>query len=291
VYSRGQQHLRWTSKIALLAVSAAGLLAFALPFLLAAVASGVRSSAARPIDASLLLAVVAGGSILIALAELVRGPQAGSLSRSLALLGILVAIDATIRLAPSFLGASPIFALILVVGYVFGPRFGFMMGALTLLLSAAVTAGIGPWLPFQMLGAGWTGMAAGWLPHPRRESRQILALAAFGAGAGFAYGALLNLYAWPYAAPGMATDVGLYWNPALTLRESIARYAAFYLATSLVHDATRAIANALLILVAGGPALRLLARFRARSAWSAADDGWLGGVPSDRSMQAVTDRR
>jgi hypothetical protein len=48
------------------------------------------------------------------------------------------------------------------------------------------------------------------------------------------------------------------------------------MATSLVHDATRAIANALLILVAGVPVMRLLARFRARATWSAADSGQPG---------------
>jgi hypothetical protein len=39
------------------------------------------------------------------------------------------------------------------------------------------------------------------------------------------------------------------------------------MATSVVHDATRAAANAALLLVAGAPVLRLLLRFRTRTSW------------------------
>ena len=128
----------------------------------------------RAVEASLLLALIVGGSLIITVAELVRGPGAGSQARSVALLGALVAIDATLRLVPSFLGASPIFALILLVGYVYGPRFGFVMGSLTLFLSAAITAGVGPWLPFQMLCAGWVGVAAGWLPKWKSARAELV---------------------------------------------------------------------------------------------------------------------
>ena len=128
-----------------------------------------------------------------------------------------MAIDATLRLVPSFLGASPIFALILLVGYVYGPRFGFVMGSLTLLLSAAITAGVGPWLPFQMLCAGWVGVAAGWLPKWKSARAELSTAVAFGAVTGFAYGALMNLYSWPFAAPGLSDDVGLYWSLSLLL--------------------------------------------------------------------------
>jgi energy-coupling factor transport system substrate-specific component len=252
----------------LLIVSIAGLLAFFLPFAISALPNAASQVSPRTIEASLLLALIVGGSLIITVAELVRGPGAGNQARSVALLGALVAIDATLRLVPSFLGASPIFALIVLVGYVFGPRFGFVMGTLTLLLSAAITAGVGPWLPFQMLCTGWVGVAAGWLPKSKSIRVELATAAAFGAAAGFAYGALMNLYSWPFAAPGVTEDVGLYWSPALSVVESIERYAAFYVATSLVHDATRALATALLILVAGAPVIRLLRRFQSRAAWS-----------------------
>ena len=252
----------------LVAVSIAGLLAFFLPFLISALPDAAGQFSSRTVEASLLLALIVGGSLFVTVAELVRRPGSGNQARSVALLGALVAIDATLRLVPSFLGASPIFALIVLVGYVFGPRFGFVMGTLTLLLSAAITAGVGPWLPFQMLCTGWIGVAAGWLPRRTSAGAELATAAGFGALTGFAYGALMNLYSWPFAAPGVTEDVGLYWSPGLSLPESIERYAAFYVATSLVHDATRALATAFLIVVAGGPVMRLLRRFRTRAEWS-----------------------
>ena len=252
----------------LVIVSIAGVLAFSLPFLISALPNPAGMISPRTVEASLLLALIVGGSLIVTVAELIRGPASGSHARSVALLGALVAIDATLRLVPSFLGASPIFALIVLVGYVFGSRFGFVMGTLTLLLSAAITAGVGPWLPFQMLCAGWVSASAGWLPKWKPAHAELAMVATFGALTGFAYGSLMNLYSWPFAAPGVTEEVGLYWSPGLSLLESIERYAAFYVATSLVHDATRAAATALLILVAGGPVVRLLRRFHARAAWS-----------------------
>src|SRR5687767_1858708 len=86
-------------------VSLAGLLTFCLPFIISALpmASGEHSS--RTVDASVLLAIVVGGSLIITVGELARGPAPGNLARSVALLGALVAIDASLRLIPSFLGA------------------------------------------------------------------------------------------------------------------------------------------------------------------------------------------
>lgn len=254
--------------LAIATVSVVGLIAFLFPFLLSALPHITALPSSRSSDASLLLAFLVASSLLVAVAEASGGPAGGGLARAIALLAALVAIDATLRLIPTFLGASPIFALIVLVGYVFGSRFGFVMGALTLFLSAAITAGVGPWLPFQMLCAGWTGIAAGWLPRFASPAKTLAALVIFGAAAGFLYGSLMNLYAWPYTAPGSTADAGLYWSPALTLGESLQRYGRFYLVTSLVHDATRAVANALLILVAGGPVLRMLHRFNIRASWS-----------------------
>lgn len=253
---------------ALTIVSIVGMLSLTLPFLLSALRTSNPDLANRAVETSLLLAVIIAGSLLIAIGEAMRQPGAGSLSRSVALLGVLVAIDASLRLIPSFYGASPIFALMVLVGYVFGPRFGFVMGSLTLLLSAAVTAGVGPWLPFQMLCAGWVGLAAGWLPRRGRGWARIGVLAIFGAVSSFVYGALMNLYSWPFAAPGATEGAGLYWSPSLTVSETLTRYAAFYVTTSLAHDATRAAATALLLLVAGPGVLRLLDRYRLRTSWA-----------------------
>ena len=92
-------------------------------------------------------------------------------SKSVALLGVLCAINAALRLVSNFFpmpgGFSLVFVLIILVGYVYGARMGFLMGTFSLLASALVTGGVGPWLPFQMIASAWVGMTAGWL-------RQIL---------------------------------------------------------------------------------------------------------------------
>jgi energy-coupling factor transport system substrate-specific component len=219
------------------------------------------------------MSLVLAGTLFVVLSDLTHSSFAGGLSRSVALLAVLVSIDATLRLVPSFLGASPIFALVIVVGFVFGSRFGFAMGSLTLLISAVLTAGIGPWLPFQMLCAGWVGLGAGLLPQARNRFRQVAVLAVYGAVAGISFGAMMNLYSWPLATPASTTDFGLFWSPGMSVAESLRRYGAFYLTTSLLHDTTRAAGNVILIVVAGGPAIRLLERFRAKSNWRSVEVG------------------
>jgi energy-coupling factor transport system substrate-specific component len=77
----------------------------------------------------------------------------------------------------------------------------------------------------------------------------------------------MNLWSWPFAAPGLQEDVGLYWTAGLSTGEAISRYATFYLVTSLWYDAFRAAGNVVLIVVLGGPVLRTLERFRDRLTW------------------------
>jgi energy-coupling factor transport system substrate-specific component len=168
---------------------------------------------------------------------------------------------------PSVAGASPVFLLIMLVGAVFGPLMGFQMGALTLLLSGFITGGIGPWLPFQMLASGWVGMSAGWLPKPASERARLAWLVVFGAVWGLAFGALMNIWFWPFSAPGAGADASLYWSPDLSMAETVTRYTRFYLVTSLPFDVFRAIGNVVLLLILGRPILRLLERYRARFSW------------------------
>lgn len=253
--------------LVVLIASLVGLSGFLYPFLLPALTQG-EETRARAGDAPYLLAIVTVLCLIAIVVEFDRDNRGtGSASKTVALLGSLVAIDASLRLVPTFLGASPIFILIALTGFVFGPAFGFQMGALTLLVSAFLTGGIGPWLPYQMLGAGWVGLTAGWLPHPAVHRHRLLLIAAFGAIWGVLFGFLLNLWFWPVTAPGVGADIGLYWQPGLGFIETVRRYASFYLITSLVYDLFRAAGNLVLTLLLAGPILSLLERFRARFTW------------------------
>jgi energy-coupling factor transport system substrate-specific component len=259
------------SRIPLILISLVGAASFLYPFFLPGLA-GVGARAARGgIEVPLVFTALGVACLLVLLLVLQEQVGAGrhGASKLVALLGMLVAVDATLRLVPTLLGASPIFLLILLVGFAYGAEFGFLMGALTLLVSAVITGGIGPWLPYQMLAAGWVGMTAGWLPRLGAPgSRRELALLALCGGVwGLLYGAILNLMEWPYAAPGLGEQAGLYWTPGMGFGETVATYTRFYLTTSLVYDAFRAAANVVLVLALGGPLLRLLDRYRARFTW------------------------
>lgn len=244
-----------------------GAAAFLYPFVLPGIQQATDDSSANTGAAPLLFAGVVCAVVIVTLTSLSDDAVGVERSRMVALLGVLVAIDATLRLVPSLAGASPVFLLIMLVGAVFGPVMGFQMGALTLLVSAFITGGIGPWLPFQMLASGWVGMTAGFLPRHSSLRRRVIDLAIFGAVWGLLFGALMNLWFWPFTAPGVDADSALYWHPDLGLAETLQRYGRFYMVTSFGFDLFRAIGNVVLVLLLGMPILKLLERYRTRFRW------------------------
>ena len=84
-------------------------------------------------------------------------------------------------------------------------------------------------------------------------------LAAYGWVWGFVYGAIMNLWFWPFERGG-----ALDWRPGLGFVGTLRRYWSFYVATSLGWDAAAAITNALLILLTGLVLMRTLRRFAHR---------------------------
>ena len=123
----GAPGIRSTWMIAL--ASAVGLGVYLYPFALPTIhqtASGNTRAGEAPI--------VLCGLILLCLAAILREidpmRHGEGAARIVALLASMVAIGAIARLIPSFLGASPIFLLVILGGYVFGPAFGFQLGAL-----------------------------------------------------------------------------------------------------------------------------------------------------------------
>lgn len=268
------------STVIILLVGLAGLTAFVYPFFLpAGEAQDVLE--AHTTDALLVFTLVTILGMGVIIAEV--GTQAAG-AKTVAVLGILTAINAVLRLADvasgllGIGGFSPVFFLIILVGYIYGSRFGFLLGILTLFVSAIITGGVGTWLPYQMFAAGWVGLTAGWLPDLRRlralnrrggfwglslrgrvVDGEIMVLGVFGLGWGILFGALMNLFFWPYVGGGE-----MYWVPGLTLGETVRRYVLFYVATSLWWDIARGIGNFFLIALLGRPVLRLLRRFQRR---------------------------
>lgn len=237
-----------------------GLMAFAYPFFLPQLERAGGEVVGRN-DGPLLTTLL----LLICLAVLLVEIQGQVVSAKIvAALGMMVALTAVLRFIETAIpgpgGFSPIFVPIILGGYVFGARFGFLLGALSLLTSGLITGGIGPWLPFQMFTAGWMGLTAAWLPHPQRPRLMLLTLVLAGFSWGLLYGLILNLYFWPFVAGEQA----LSWEPGLGWQAGLSRYAAFYVASSLLWDLVSAIANALLLSVLGLPLVGAMIRFRDR---------------------------
>lgn len=254
-----------------LTATGVGIFSFAYPFFSPGFESQASLSNIRADQAPLMYTLLLGICVLVLLFE----TQSQSIDTKLiALLGILVAINSLLRFIevaiPGPGGFSPIFFLIILVGYVFGARIGFLMGALTLFTSAIVTGGVGPWLLSQMFVAGWVGMSAPlvhWCVHLRKNSGsqfEVVILAVIGALWGFLYGAIMNLWSWPY----MAGPVNQYWSVGTGVIDTLQRYGLFYLMTSLVWDASAALGNVVLISFAGQATLRTLRRFKQRFSFS-----------------------
>jgi energy-coupling factor transport system substrate-specific component len=211
--------------------------------------------------------LVFSASVALILIGLISEAQTGLTAHTIAMIGALVGLNTILRVIETVIplpgGFSPVFLLIILVGYTFGARLGFLMGALTMLVSGPLTAGgLGPWTPYQMITAGWIGMGATWLP---RRKLALPSLVLYSTLWGWIYGAMTSLYFWPYALN--APDIG--WEAGLGWAETLLRYSRYYLVSSFVWDSTRAIGNFLLMLTLGPPLMKVLERFhrRARIAW------------------------
>jgi energy-coupling factor transport system substrate-specific component len=248
------------SVTALAASGVIGLLAFGWP-LLVRNDSPVAHAADAPWLFVLLLVLVLG----VVLAEIAEG---GMDAKAIALLGVLAAIGAALRpLGAGAAGLEPVWFLFVLSGRVLGRGFGFSLGAITLFASALLTAGVGPWLPFQMFAAAWIGFGAGCLPRRLRGRWEIALLSAYGAVAGLAYGLLLNLSFWPFTVTGTGAPSTLAYQPGAPLAENLGRFLAFDLTTSLGFDLPRAAFTALLVALTARPVLLALRRAARRAAF------------------------
>lgn len=250
--------LRPKAWVLIAVASGLGLVAFGWPLLFRPEGSeGLAHAADAPWIFVLLLPLL--------MAVIVSEIADGSLdAKAVALLGVLAACGAALRIpSAGAAGFEPVFFLLLPAGRVLGRGFGFVLGAITIFVSALLTGGVGPWLPFQMFGAAWVGFFAGCLP-PAKGRAEIWMLACYGVLAGLAYGLLLNFWFWPF---GSSAGGELAFVPGAGTLENLRRFWAFHLATSLGWDIPRAITNLVLVLVLGRPVLNALRRASRKAAF------------------------
>ncbi|MDA8356978.1 MAG: ECF transporter S component [Actinomycetota bacterium] len=256
----GIVRLRPRASVLLAVTSLIGAAGFAWPLLIHGHASVNQAHSA---DAPWIFVAVLPLLLAVVLGELSEGSLD---AKAIALLGILAACGAALRVpSPGVAGFEPVFFLLIPAGRVLGRGFGFVLGAVTIAASALITGGVGPWLPFQMFGAAWMGFGAGCLP-PARGKAELWLLAGYGAVTGILYGALLNLWFWPF---GTGTTTSFSFVPGAGFLHNLHSFVLFDLTTSLGFDIPRAVTNATLVLLLGRPVLGALRRASRRAAFDA----------------------
>jgi energy-coupling factor transport system substrate-specific component len=194
-----------------------------------------------------LVALILAG--LVVAAFFFEFEKRSTTSKEIALVAILATIAAVIRIpfaaVPS---VQPSTYLIICTGYVFGPLPGFMVGAVTALVSNFFL-GQGPWTIYQMFAWGLAGVSAAYFArlNPGRRG-----LAAFGVLCGYLFGIIMNVWFWAaFVYP-------------LTPRTFLVSQLG-----SLWFDTAHAAANAIFLSVFGPRTIKILERFREKFQWEA----------------------
>ena len=186
-------------------------------------------------------------------------------SKNVAFLGILSALIAALRpLGIGAIGIEPMWFALILAARAMGPTFGFLLGALSMLLSALLTGGIGPWLGYQVFAAALIGFGVGVIPSRIRGRLEILLLALYGAIAAEFFGIAMDLQFWPWSL-GSGTELS--YRAGAPLRENFSHFISYHYLSALAWDLPRAIITMILIAVAGKSALNALRRARHRAAF------------------------
>jgi len=243
------------SKLTIAIAGVASLLMFSWPLL---ITSNISNEATTAQTVFILLMPL---TLVIVLIEFATGDLS---SKHLALLGVLIALNAVIRLlGAGTAGIETAFFLVILGAYVFGSSFGFILGAGSIFVSALLTGGIGPWLPFQMMGAALIGLGAGLIPHANKKWLVKLNLIIYAVIASFTYGALMTLWNWPYLA-GTGTQIS--YVAGAPLIENLTKFLQYEIVTGgLIWDTGRAITTSLLIILTSTALIATLSRAATRA--------------------------
>lgn len=256
--SAGTPAPRTQARTALLLVvaAAAGLAAFTWPLV------WTPGSAVSPLQAPLIFALVLPLILAVVVSDLTGH---GMDVKGLAMLGVLAAVGAILRpLGTGTAGMEPVFFLLILGGRAFGPSFGFAQGAITLFASSLLTAGVGPWLPYQMIAAGFVGLGAGLLPRARGGC-EIALLACWGFVSAFAYGWLMDFAFWPF---GLGTSTQFSFDPAAGPWRNLHVFVLYNMVTSMGWNLGRALTSVVLIVLLGPGLLHILRRAARRAAFA-----------------------
>ena len=174
-----------------------------------------------------------------------RKPKARELVTIAVLCAIGIAGRSAFFMLPQF---KPVLALVIIAGVAFGGETGFLVGAVTMMVSNVLFSQ-GPWMPWQMFSMGIIGFLAGVLFRKGLLRRSRGSLATFGAFAAvIIYGGIMN----PAAA--------LMYNTQSINGEIILAYYVSGLPMDLIHAA----ATVIFIMLAAEPMLEKLDRIKVK---------------------------
>ncbi|HHE41081.1 MAG TPA: ECF transporter S component [Dehalococcoidia bacterium] len=168
-------------------------------------------------------------------------------ARELAVIALLGTVSALLRVPFAAIPSlQPSTYLVICSGYVFGPVAGFMVGALTALVSNFFL-GHGPWTLFQMVGWGLAGATA---PVLRRLSVRTPVLVAFGVLWGVLFGLIVNVWTWV----------------AFVYPLTLGTFMVTWL-NSIWFDLIHAVGNGFFLALLGVRTVRVLERYHCRFNW------------------------
>jgi len=186
-------------------------------------------------------------AVLVILAFFLKFESVALGSKEIALVAMLATMSAVLRIPfaaiPNF---QPCTFLIICSGYVFGPVAGFMVGAMTPLISNFFL-GQGPWTLAQMLAWGLIGSSAACLTRFNLGRKGFIIAGVIYA---FVFGLVTNIYFW------------LYFAYPLTFSTLL-----FAQLSSLWFDTSHAIGNAVFLGLFGVRTIAILQRYKKRFSW------------------------
>lgn len=192
---------------------------------------------------ALFSAVITGLAMLL---FFLRFEKSGVTSKEIALVATMASLAAISRIPFAvIMSLQPTTFIVMITGYVFGARAGFMTGALAALVSN-MFLGQGPWTPWQMFCWGTCGVSAAMLAG--REKRfKLSTFLILGGFWGYLFGWIMNIWHWvSFVYP-------------LTVETFVATYAA-----SFPFDTIHAAGNVVFITLLGKSFYLILSRFKTK---------------------------
>ncbi|QXM05267.1 ECF transporter S component [Crassaminicella indica] len=195
--------------------------------------------------------VISAGILLVSFIYVFISYERRNISvKEISLLATLSALAGVARVPFVALpNVQPTTFLVMISGYVFGPKFGFMTGAFAAFASNCFL-GQGPWTPWQMLAWGLAGFSAGifkkFFKYPSRLFFSILAFCW-----GFLFDYIMNLWHW------------LFFVYPLNLQSFIFTYI-----NSFYFDLMHSVGNFVFAYLFGKDFINILSRFKDRISYT-----------------------